>query len=81
MNTKYPILLVHGIAIKDIWFIKSFGEIDRILRIEDFKVYKSKVDSFGTIENNAHILQEEIKKIIEECKCEKVNIIAHPDAG
>ena len=50
MNTKYPILLVHGIAIKDIWFIKSFGEIDRILRIEGFKVYKSKVDSFGTIE-------------------------------
>ena len=49
MNTKYPILLVHGIAIKDFWFIKSFGEIDRILRIEGFKVYKSKVDSFGTI--------------------------------
>ena len=81
MNTKYPILLVHGIAIKDIWFIKSFGEIDRILRIEGFKVYKSKVDSFGTIENNARILQEEIKKIIEECKCEKVNIIAHSKGG
>lgn len=81
MNTKYPIILVHGIAIKDFLFIKSFGDIDRILRIEGFKVYKSKVDGFGIVENNAEILKQEILKIIEENKCEKVNIIAHSKGG
>lgn len=81
MNTKYPIILVHGIAIKDIWFLKSFGQIDRILRITGFKVYKSKVDSFGTIENNAEILKNEIEKILEKENCDKVNIIAHSKGG
>ena len=51
MNTKYPIILVHGIIIKDIKFIKSFGNIDRILRIQGHHVYKSNVDGVGTIEN------------------------------
>lgn len=81
MQTKYPILLVHGIAIKDLFFLKSFGEIDRILRIEGFKVIKSKVDSFGTIETNALILREEIDQILKEYNVEKVNIIAHSKGG
>jgi len=81
METKYPIILVHGIAIKDIAFIKSFGMIDRILRIEGFKVIKSRIDSFGSIENNAEILKNEIKKLIEESGCGKVNIIAHSKGG
>ncbi|MDD6302410.1 MAG: hypothetical protein PUA56_03750 [Bacillales bacterium] len=81
METKYPIILVHGIAIKDLFFIKSFGQIDRILRIEGFKVYKSNVDSFGSIENNAEILKKEILEIMEKEKVDKVNIIAHSKGG
>ena len=53
MNTRYPIILVHGIAIKDFLFIKSFGKIDKVLSKQGYKVYKSKIDGFGTIENNA----------------------------
>ena len=81
MATRYPIILVHGIVIKDLFFIKSFGQIDKVLRENNFKVYKSKVDSFGTTCNNAHILKAEILKIIRENKCEKVNIIAHSKGG
>lgn len=81
MNTKYPIILVHGIVIKDMLFIKSFGKIDKKLKDEGFCVYKSKVDGFGTIENNARVLKEEILKILEDEKCEKVNIIAHSKGG
>ena len=81
MTTKYPIILVHGIIIKDFLFVKSFGQIDRILKVFGFTVYKSRVDGFGTIENNAQILKDEILKIIEETKCEKVNIIAHSKGG
>lgn len=81
MNTKYPIILVHGVALKDLFFLKSFGEIDRILKIKGFKVYKSNVDSFGTIENNASILKEEILDILNKENVDKVNIIAHSKGG
>lgn len=81
MKTKYPIILVHGIVIKDFLFIKSFGKIDKILLKEGFAVYKSKVDGFGTIEDNAEILKNEINKIKEEQNCKKVNIIGHSKGG
>ncbi|MBQ2471525.1 MAG: hypothetical protein II508_02910, partial [Acholeplasmatales bacterium] len=81
MKTKYPIILVHGIAIKDLFFIKSFGKIDRHLKDEGYKVYKSNIDGFGTVENNAAILKEEILKILEDEKTTKVNIIAHSKGG
>ena len=81
MKTKYPIILVHGLCMKDILFIKSFGKIDKILKDEGCEVYKSKVDGFGSIETNASILKDEILKIIDKTKCEKVNIIAHSKGG
>lgn len=81
MQTKYPIVLVHGMALKDWHFIKSFGEIDRILRIQGYHVYKAKIDGFGTIETNAMQLKEEILKILAKEGVEKVNIIAHSKGG
>lgn len=81
MNTRYPIILVHGIAIKDFLFIKSFGKIDKVLSKQGYTVYKSKIDGFGTIENNAAILKEEILKILEDEEVSKVNIIAHSKGG
>ena len=81
MKTKYPILLVHGMAIKDIFFLKSFGQIDRILKSEGFIVYKSNVDSFGTTESNAKVLKREIDDITSKENIEKVNIIAHSKGG
>jgi hypothetical protein len=81
MKTKYPIILVHGIALKDFKFLKSFGEIDRILRIQGYSVYKAKTDGFGSIANNAMQLKEEIVKILEAEGVDKVNIIAHSKGG
>ena len=81
MKTKYPIILVHGIALKDFKFLKSFGEIDRILRIQGYTVYKAKIDGFGSILNNGMQLKEEILKILEVEGACKVNIIAHSKGG
>ena len=81
MKTKYPIILVHGIALKDFKFVKSFGEIDRILRIQGHVVYKANIDGFGSISNNAMELKEEILKILEIEKVDNVNIIAHSKGG
>ena len=81
MKTKYPIVLVHGIALKDFKFLKSFGEIDRILKIQGYIVYKANIDSFGSVINNANQLKTEILKILEIEKVDKVNIIAHSKGG
>lgn len=81
MKTKYPIVLVHGIALKDFKFVKSFGEIDRILKIQGHIVYKANTDGFGSIKSNAELLKEEILKILEKENVDKVNIIAHSKGG
>ena len=81
MKTRYPIVLVHGLGMKDTFFMKSWGWIDRILCVQGYTVYKSNVDGFGTVESNAAQLKEEIRHILEETGAEKVNIIAHSKGG
>ena len=81
MKTRYPIVLVHGLAMKDTFFMKSFGRIDRILRIQGFTVFKSKIDAVGTVESNAAQLRDEINWILRETGIDKVNIIAHSKGG
>ena len=58
MQTKYPIVLVHGVAIKNIKFFKCFGQIDRILKIQGYHVYISNHDAFGSIATNAKQIKD-----------------------
>ena len=81
MKTRYPILLVHGLGLRDIFFLKSWGRIDRILRIQGHTVYKSRIDAFGSVKTNAVQLKEEIDAILRETGAEKVNLIAHSKGG
>ena len=81
MTTKYPIILVHGIVLKDVLFVKSFGKIDKKLKEQGYTVYKSRIDGFGTIETNAQALKDEIIKILAIENCDKINIIAHSKGG
>ena len=81
MNTRSPILLVHGLAMKDTFFMRSFGRIDRILRIQGYTVYTSKIDAVGSVESNAAQLKAEIEQILRETGAEKVNLIAHSTGG
>ena len=81
MSCKYPIVLVHGIILKDIKFFKAFGRIEKKLKAEGHTVYTAKIDGFGTIEHNAEQLKAHILKILEENKCDKVNLIGHSKGG
>lgn len=81
MKSKYPIILVHGIAIKDFKFIKAFGRIEKIIRDEGYVVYTSLTDGFGSIENNVKILKEQIEEILKKHNVDKVNLIAHSKGG
>jgi triacylglycerol lipase len=81
VKTKYPIILVHGIVIKDWKFIKSFGNIKKVLNQAGFDVETSKTDGFGTIENNAKQLKNQIEEMLVKYNIDKVNIIAHSKGG
>lgn len=81
MPCKYPVILVHGIAAKQLRLLNAFGKIGDKLKDAGNTVYIADTDGFGTIETNAQQLKEQILKILDECKTDKVNIIAHSKGG
>ena len=80
-RTKYPILLVHGTGFRDFEKINYWGRIPQTLEAEGATIRYGKQDCWGTIENNAHVVQQSIEKMLAEIPCEKVNIIAHSKGG
>lgn len=81
MSSKYPIVLVHGIAAKQLRILNAFGKIGDELKKEGYTVYISDHDGFGSIENNAAQLKTFIEGVLNETGAEKVNIIAHSKGG
>lgn len=81
MQTKYPIVLVHGIALKEWRVFKAFGRIGKVLREAGYTVYVADIDGFGSIENNAMQLKTYIAEILKKENTDKVNIIAHSKGG
>ena len=81
MSSKYPIVLVHGIAAKQLRILNAFGQIGEELKKEGYTVYISDNDGFGSIENNAEQLKKYIEKVLLQTGAEKVNIIAHSKGG
>lgn len=81
MQTKYPIILAHGIAVRDGRICKTFGRIVKVLRKAGYTVYTAKTDAFGSVENNAAQLKAQIEEILREVGVDKVNVIAHSKGG
>ena len=80
-KTKYPVVLVHGMVIKDFKLYRAFRKIRNYLEKENVKVYVTNQDGVGSIETNALQIKEEILKILELENVSKVNIIAHSKGG
>lgn len=78
---KYPLILVHGIILKDIKFIKAFGRIEKYLNNQGVLTFTSKTDGFGSISNNAIMLKEQIDGIMVKYNVDKVNLICHSKGG
>ena len=68
--TKYPIVLVHGMMIKDFPFWPAFRGITDFLQRQNITVYVSNQDGLGPIETNAAQLKEEILAILQKEGCE-----------
>ena len=80
--TKYPILLVHGIAFRDdVPFIKYWSKIPKKLEQQGSKVYLAHQNAFASHIDNALQIRERIIEILDETGAEKVNIIAHSKGG
>lgn len=80
-KTKYPVVLVHGMVIKDFKFYRAFRRIRNVLMHKNVCFYVTNQDGVGTVENNAFQLKEEILNILKKEGAEKVNIIAHSKGG
>nr|MBE6544705.1 hypothetical protein [Oscillospiraceae bacterium] len=81
MPTKYPIILAHGIAAKQLRVLNAFGMIGFELERAGYRVFIADTDGFGSIETNADQLKHFVERVKAECQCEKVNIIAHSKGG
>lgn len=81
MSCQYPILLAHGIVLKDVKFFRAFGSIEKLLRDNGYATYTAPTDGFGSIETNAAQLRDYIREIMAAEGVSKVNIIAHSKGG
>ena len=81
MKCKYPIVLVHGVAMKELRILKAFGKIGQKLKEAGNAVFVATTDGFGTVESNAHQLKAFIERVLCETGAEQVNVIAHSKGG
>ncbi len=79
--TRYPIVMLHGIGFRDLCYFNYWGRIPKELVHNGAIVYYGHQQAWGTIEDNADIICQNIRKILKENHCEKVNIIAHSKGG
>jgi len=81
-NTRYPIVLVHGISLRDdVKIFRYWGKIPKRLRKEGAKVFLGGQNAFGTHQSNAELLKKTVDSVLNETGAEKVNLIAHSKGG
>lgn len=80
-QTKYPLLLVHGVFFRDSKYLNYWGRIPKELERNGAKVYYGNHQSASSVADSAKELTQRIQKIVAETGCEKVNIIAHSKGG
>ncbi len=80
-ETRYPILLVHGVFFRDSQRLNYWGRIPDELIQNGATVYYGNQPSAASVRDSAGMLAKRIRTIVEEAGCEKVNIIAHSKGG
>lgn len=80
-QTRYPILLLHGLNCRDDRFSGCWGRVPETLREHGASLYLGHQDAWGTIEGNAQKLLRLAGEILAEEGAEKLNLIAHSKGG
>lgn len=80
-ETKYPILLVHGVCFRDFKYMNYWGRIPKELEKNGATVYYGEHQSARPVCCSAEELAARICAITQTTGAEKVNIIAHSKGG
>jgi len=80
-QTKYPILMVHGVFFRDFKHFNYWGRIPAELEKNGAVIYYGLHNSAAAVDDSAIELEKRIKEIVESTGCEKVNVIAHSKGG
>ena len=80
-KTKYPILFVHGVFLRDSKHFNYWGRIPRALKARGATVYYGDHQSALAVAESGFELAARIRYILDRYRCEKVNIIAHSKGG
>lgn len=80
-QTKYPILLIHGVFFRDFRYLNYWGRIPAELQKNGAICFYGNQQSAASVANSAAELAARIKEITQQTGCEKVNIIAHSKGG
>lgn len=80
-QTRYPLLLVHGVFFRDSEHFNYWGRIPKELETNGASIYYGNHRSAASVEDSAKELDARIRQIVSETNCEKVNIIAHSKGG
>lgn len=80
-QTKYPIVLVHGVGFRDREYFNYWGRIPTELEALGAVIYYGNQEAWGTIEHNAEQIKNIVLQAMQENNTDKVNIIAHSKGG
>ena len=80
-ETKYPLLLVHGIFFRDWERLSYWGRIPQALGRVGASVFYGGQQSSASLEASAAELAARIRGVLAQTGAEKVNIIAHSKGG
>ena len=80
-ETRYPIVLVHGIFFRDWQLVNYWGRIPRALTRCGATVFYGGQQSALPVAQSAAELAERLRAVLRETGAEKVNLIAHSKGG
>lgn len=80
-ETKYPVLLVHGVFFRDSRLLNYWGRIPAELEKNGAVIYYGGQQSALSVEDSSKELAKKIEEIVTRTGCGKVNIIAHSKGG
>ena len=80
-ETKYPLLMVHGVFFRDSVKFNYWGRIPKELENNGATIFYGEHQSALSIEDSAKELADRIRTLIKQTGCEKLNIIAHSKGG
>lgn len=80
-NTRYPLLLVHGVFFRDFRFFNYWGRIPMQLKKNGAVIHYGCQQSAASVAECGRELAKRIETIVHTTGCKKVNIIAHSKGG